>query len=338
MPSPLGEIRGRVVREYLEKFPNTANHTLAKKIKKDTQTLFDDTEQIRSIIRVYRGSSGEKQRQEIQNRRFFRDKTVQSKNNKYGIPESDAMEYPIFKIPSVHNRILIVQDAHIPYHDSDTMTATIDWAKEHDINAVLLNGDWIDFYQLSDFVRDPRKKNFPEEREVFWRVMDIWQNQLPNAVFYYKFANHEIRFERRLMVKAPELYGTEEFRLDILFKLGERGIIAIGDKIKIRIGKLTCIHGDEYRGGASNLISPARWLFNKARGNCCCGHFHKTSAYSAISVNEELMGCFSMGTMCDLHPDYLPNNDWNAGFARVIVNPDETFKFTNLMIYDGKVQ
>jgi len=331
-------IKGEIVKEYLSRFPKAAHLTLAKKIQSETGILFDSVDQCRSLIRNYTGSMGEKGRKQLTDRRFMRTETIDSGENPYELPDSDALDYPIFKIPRAQNKILVVSDAHIPYHDNAAMTATIEWGVEHKVNTILLNGDWIDLYQLSSFVRDPRKRRFNEEREIFWQVLDVWQNAFPNAVFYYKFANHEARYEKYLMVKAPDIFDTEEYRLDVLLRLGERSIIPICDKIRIKAGKLTILHGDEHKGGNANLVNPARWLALKTKGNAMCSHFHKTSSHMTNNINGEMMGCWSIGTMCALSPEYMPLNDWNAGFARVIVNDDETFKVTNLIIYDGKIQ
>jgi len=329
--------KSEIVKSYLEKFPQTKHQTLAKKIKEETGLIFNNLDQVRSMIRHFTGSMGDSHRKSLVDRRFMRTETVQSTNNKYDIPESDALDYHPFLIPKAQNRILVVPDAHIPYHCVDTMTATIDWGKEHDINTVLMLGDWLDMHELSYFMKNPNTKRWREEREIFWQVLDVWQNSFPNAVFYYVLANHERRFENYLMTNAPRVYDTEEHRLDINLRLGERSIIPIMDKIVVKAGKLSLIHGDEYRGGAANLVSPARWLFNKAIGNTATAHFHKTSDYSKPNIDEELIGTWSIGCQCNLHPQWLPKNEWNNGFARVVVNPDGTFKMFNARIHEGKV-
>lgn len=331
-------IKGETVKDYLERFPKTATQTLAKKIKKETGLLFDSWDQARKLIMSYRGVNGKHSREIWTCTRFYRNETVKAKQNPYDLPESDALVYYPFVIPKAQNKILVVPDAHIPYHCVDTMTATINWGRDHEINTVLMLGDWLDCHLLSDFVKDPNKKNFKEEREIFWRVMDRWQNAFPDAVFYYLLSNHERRYENYMMVHAPEIFDTEEFRIDITLRLGERSIISIMDKLKIKAGKLTLIHGDEYKGGSANLVSPARWLWLKTRANAMCGHFHKSSFHPAVNINEEMMGDWSVGCQCNLHPEWNPNNDWQNGFSRVLVEPNGDFKVTNLMVLNGKVQ
>jgi len=330
-------LKGEIVKSYLKKFPKTAHLTLAKKIVSETGLVFDSVEQCRGIIRYYTGDNGEKNRKHLGDRRFMRTETIDSGKNPYGLPESDALDYPIFKIPKAQNRILVIGDMHVPFQDNTSITATINWAKEHDINTVFYNGDSIDCHQLSYFMKDPRKKKFVEEREVFWRVLDVFQEALPNAVFYKKIGNHEERFENYLMTHAPVVYDTDEFHLDILLRLGERGIICIGDKIRVKAGKLCIMHGHELRGGNPSVVNPARYVFMKTKESTLVHHFHQTSEHSEPTLSGEIITCFSVGALCGLNPEWYPVNKWNHGFARVIVESDDTFKVFNARVYNGKV-
>lgn len=329
-------LRSQVVKDYLGRFPNAKSLTLAKKIHKETGLVFDNPEQVRGTIRTYRGTHGKYTREKVQDRRFYRTEAVKSLNNDFDLPESEALDYPIFTIPAAQNEILILSDIHVPYHDVDALTQALAWGRDHEINTVFLNGDFWDFHALSNFVKDPRKRNFQQERETGWLVLDKIREVFPDAVIYFKAGNHEDRLETYLKIKAPELFDTEEFRLDIILKLGERGISFIGDKIRVKAGKLNILHGHEYKGG-TNSVNPARWLFLKSKGNALCGHFHQVSEHTENNINGEIIGCYSVGCLSELHPEYMPLNKWSHGFARVRVGKDGEFKVTNLKVYNGRI-
>jgi predicted phosphodiesterase len=329
--------KGEIVKAYLTRFPDTANLTLAKKIKEECGLIFDSIEQVRSVIRYYKGANGKRDREKLGDSRFMRDETVQSANNKYDLPESDALTYPIFKFPKAQDRLLVCGDIHAPEHEVDAITAMIDWSREHNINTVLLNGDIIDNHQLSYFIKDPRKKRFKEEREVLWRLLDVIQEALPNAVFYYKAGNHEERFEKYLMTHAPAVFDTEEYHLDILLRLGERGITYIGDKIRLKAGKLSILHGHEIRGGNPNVVNPARYIFLKTKESTLVNHFHQTSEHTEPTLSGDIITCYSGGCLCNLNPQYHPTARWNHGFSRVIVDKDDNYKVYNARIHEGKV-
>ena len=332
-------IKGEIVKEYLQKWPNVKNRTLARKIHKENPLVFNDIEEARFIVRSYRGKAGDYKRKHLEDRRFVRDETIPSGENPYNLPDSDALTYPIFKFPKAQNNILVASDAHCPYHDPIAITAMLDWARAretHKINTVLLNGDWMDCHRISSFVPDPRKRDFKGEREVLWRMLDAMQNALPDAVFYYRQSNHERRYERFMMTKAPEIFDTEEFRFDVLMKFGERGIIYIGDKLRVQAGSLTIIHGDEYNG-SNSPVNAARGLFLRAKASAMCGHSHQVSEHSEVNINGDIITCWSVGTLSEMHPEYAVLNRWSQGFARVLVFPDETFQVTNLRIDCGSV-
>ena len=333
MPEPT--IKGGVVKEYLLLFPNTPDQTLSKKIHRENKPLFESVEKARDLVRYYRGKSGKENNTRLSDRRFIRDETVLSTDNEYDLPESDALEYPIFTIPNAQNEILVLSDIHVPYHSVDALTVALRWGKEHNINTVFINGDFWDFHQLSSFVKDPRKRNTKEELEMGWRVLDTIRNVLPNAVIYFKAGNHEERWEKYLSTQAPVLLDMEEFRLDIILKLGERGISFIGDKIRVKAGKLTILHGHEFKGGGG--VNPARWLFLRTKGNAMCSHFHRASKHMSTNINDEILGCWSTGCLCELHPGYSVLNEHVQGFARVRVAKDLTFKVTNLEIHNGQL-
>jgi len=329
-------LRTEIVKDYLGRFPNTKNLTLARKIKNETGLVFDTTEQARDLIRNYRGSHGSARREQLQDRSFLRTRTIESKDNEYNLPESDALEYPVFTIPAAQNEILILSDVHVPYHSVDALTVALRWGRQHGINTVFINGDFWDFHQLSHFMKDPRKRKFTEEREIGWRVLDTIRKVFPDAVIYFKAGNHSERWEKYLKVKAPEIFDTEEFGLDIILKLGERGISYIGDKIRVKAGKLFILHGHEYGGGSSS-VNPARWLFLKTKGNALCGHFHQSSEHIENNINGEIIGSWSTGCLSELHPEFAVLNKWSHGFARVRVAKDQTFKVTNLKIWGGQI-
>lgn len=331
------ELKADIIIDYLERFPNIHKLTLAKKIKTETGLVFDSIEDVRSIIRRYTGATGNFNRKNMTYTRFFRDNVILTEDNPYDLPQTDALEYPIFKFPKANDKILIMGDIHSPYHDIPALTCTINWAREHKINTVLFNGDIIDCYQLSSFIKDPRKRRFKEEREILWRLLDRIQNALPDATFYYKIGNHEERYENYLKIKAPEIFDTEEYHLDILLRFGERSIISKGDKIRMKAGKLNILHGHEPRGGNPNVVNPARFIFLKAKESVLVNHFHQSSEHTEPKLTGDLITCFSVGCLCNLNPEFSPINKWGHGFARVLVNEDDTFQVTNLRIHEGKM-
>lgn len=158
------------------------------------------------------------------------------------------------------------------------------------------------------------------------------------AVIYFIQGNHEERLEKYLKIKAPELFGLEEFRLDMLLGLGERGIHWIQDRRYLQAGKLNILHGHEIGGGAISPVNASRTLFLKTKSNTLAGHRHQTSEHSEPTIDGDIIACWSVGCLSDLHPYYWRiGHKWNQGAAHIRTYPDGDFKVFNFRIFNGKV-
>ena len=320
-----------LVKEYLTKHPQMPSNTLAKMIYDENWQLFKDKEQVRTQIRYLRGAKGVKSLHELADKSFVDIKPLY----KYNLPETDVRQFTPYILPKSADNILILSDIHFPYHDPRAIEVALDWGVEHGINTILLNGDILDFYQLSKFIKDPSVKNIRDEIEVAKQFFKGLNEQLPNVKVFYKMGNHEERFENYLKAKAPELFHIDEFRLDVILHLREYGIEYIGDKRKVMAGKLPILHGHEV--SFSSSVNPARGLYLKTKESAVCSHLHRTSEHSDTNISDELSSTWSIGCLCDLHPEYAPYNSWNHGFARVKVSTDGSFQVFNARMYDYRI-
>lgn len=323
-------IKGDVVKEYLRKFPNIYSRTLAKLLMAEQPGLFDNEEQARGTIRYYRAANGEHNRNNLKDYEF-------TNQNPYNFPASDETEYIPYVLPAECNKILCISDIHVPYHSISALNACFDWAKEKEINTVLINGDLLDSHELSYFLKDPRKKNYKEEIMQAVDFLLILKKEFPGVRIFFKDGNHEKRLETYMKSNAPALFGFEEFHLENIMHLSDLGVEHIEESRIIHAGKLNIMHGHEVLKGATNYVNPARTLFLKTKESSIIGDRHQTSEHSEPTLNGDLITCWSQGCLCELHPDYRPLNSWNHGFSRITVDEDGYFRVTNIRIKDGKV-
>ncbi len=91
-----------------------------------------------------------------------------------------------------------------------------------DVDSIYMNGDVLDAYQISKWLRDPRQKAFKEELDICRGLFESLRDNFGEKVkIYYKFGNHEQRYDLYMKSKAPELYGIIDFELPtILTQLG----------------------------------------------------------------------------------------------------------------------
>ena len=328
-------IKGEIVKDILREFPLATTRTLAGMIYKNNKQVFSSAEEVRSVIRYYRMANGKRSREKVSTLEFKRDDAERFKENPYGLPDSEEMEFEPYVLPVGYKNILFLSDIHVPYHNIPSLTASLQYGKDCGVDCVWINGDLLDFYQLSSFEKDPRKRTVKYEIETTGEILNIIKREL-GAKIYFKEGNHEYRLERYLRVKAPELLDVDEFRLDVLLKMGELGIEYITGKRIVHFGKLNVLHGHEIgRGGVP--VNPARTLFLKTKENAIAGHWHQTSEHSEPSLNGKPTACWSVGCLCELHPEYAPINRWNHGFAHITIDDDRGFSVDNIRVYNGKI-
>ena len=324
--------KSEICRGWREKHPDYPSLKLARIIfAKDGQT-FTSVEDARGTLRYIEGKRGVAHRKKVESTKFI--KTDDRARNPYQLPPSDEKEFKPFILN--HKKILIMADIHIPFHSIPAITAVFDFAKKEKPDAILLNGDTLDFYGLSRFVKDPRQRNFADELNYFKEFMAVIKKTFPYAKLYFKIGNHEARYFHYLWMKAGELAGVEEFELDNIIKARVNGITIIPDKKIMCAGSLNIIHGHEFNSGFFSPVNVARGLYLRGKTSALQAHQHQSSEHTEPDMNGKITTTWSIGCLCDLHPEYSPINKWAQGFAMVDVKGKD-FNVRNYRISNGKI-
>jgi len=318
-------VKGVIVKKYLNKFPNSTSASLSRKIYNENQKYFGSIEDTRRIVRYYRGASGKIDRKRISTKKFF----------KYNLPKSGAKKQQIFQIPE--NRILIISDLHIPYQDNQAIETTLDYAKKQNINAIIINGDLIDFFMISRFDKLERKYSVAEELDMAKQFLQVLKDEF-NVPIYFLMGNHDNRLEHYLAFKAPELLDVDEFKLEKLLEVDKFNVKIFKDTTILKTGKLNILHGHLLLRGIFAPVNPARGSFMKAKSSVLIGHTHKVSTHSETTLNGKNIVCYSTGCLSELNPDYQPYaNNYTHGFAYVETKPNGHYKVRNLQILNGEI-
>lgn len=235
-----------------------------------------------------------------------------------------------------HKRMLVLSDIHFPYHDKTALMVALRTGKQQDVDAILLNGDILDFYQLSKFTKDYRKPSVKAELDIFRFFIDQLKQRFPEATIYYKLGNHEVRLDRWIKHNAQMFDGMLDLEHLINFK--EANVIYLKDNIGVKFGKLNIIHGHEVRANGS-LVNIARTYYLKTSSNILLGHWHQAQEYVTKTLNGELHGAWATGCLCKLDADYTYGiNAWSHGFAIVESTDDKGgFRVKNYKIINGEL-
>lgn len=306
---------------------------LARIMYKENPLAFKDLEQARQALRSIEGKNG-KSNIKITHQVPDRPK------NPYKLPDSWGKSKEVFKLPVLCNKVGFIGDTQIPFHDNKAIIAAVDYLKAKEVNTIFCNGDIADFYGISMYQKDPRKRKFTEEIEDV-RLFFAWlRAEFPLATIYFNMnANHELRWEKWLMMKAQEVFGMPEFELDVILKLNDHKIIPLKNYDHCLIGKLPVFHGHTLFGRFGNQVSKAKTVFDKLKHGAIASHVHVTDEYNTKDhVSGKMFTCWTVGCLMDLNIEYNPHgNQYNHGFAYIETDNQGNYKVENKRIFNGKV-
>lgn len=324
--------KNKIAIEYCEKYKDFSTRAIARLLVKDFPLDFTESN-ARPLVQYVRG-------EKTNAKGAFEKRTPEVKKQfmkrKFDLPESDYQKTENFIIPKRQNNILILSDIHFPYQDNKALELALNYGIENKVNAIYLNGDTLDMYHGSRFVKDRRKRDLASELEMGREFLKQLQETFKCPI-YFKIGNHEKRWEDYLRIQAPELLGIADFELETILRFREFGVTLVKDKQIAMAGKLPIMHGHEWHGGFAPPVNPARGLYLKAKQSCLIGHHHRTSEHTEKSLSGEVTTTWSTGCLCGLQPDYAPYNNYNHGFAHVTTDKDGSYHLKNIRIIDYKI-
>ena len=319
--------------EILRQFPGHPARSLARKLVEEANGAID-IDKARSRFRYLLGQSGKAHR-------GYPDSGLRRAARAPGqgaeMPKSQAVPWTVYDMATV-GKIGILSDIHCPYHDDVALRAAVDHLHEHEIDALLLNGDFADFYSISRHEKNPKYRNFLAEIEQVQQLLRWLRGEFPDIRIVAKAGNHEERWEKWLFQHAPELSTSPIMGLDNWLALKDLDIDLVSDKRIIMAGGLPILHGHEKGNGISSPVNQARGAYMRLHHTVLEGHGHRTSIHSEPDMLGKETVCFSTGCLCDLRPAYAPLNKWNHGAAVVQVNEAGEFNVENFRIAAGKVR
>ena len=313
--TPAKEEAIRLAREY----PHISHRQLARVLNAEFKTKTFD--QCHDLIRNSRG-------REVKAK-------LQAKKHAERLPTPEmpkSLAEPWKKYYMPDGLTLVLSDVHIPYHYDMALRAAVEYGKKIKPKSILLNGDAADFHSISDWERDPRKRDFETERVLVVQFLQWLRSSFPDALIVYKLGNHEERWTRLMWQKGLEIYKIPFLQIENLLELPSMGIQLVDNKRPVMIGKLPVLHGHELPKGIASPVNAARGAYMRTKHSVLVGHSHQSSSHTEPDMWHEEVVAWSTGCLCDLTPSYTRINKWNHGFAVVESNESGDYDVTNLRI------
>ena len=214
------------------------------------------------------------------------------------------------------NKFVVLSDIHFPYQDDKAIKAVYKFLEQYPVDTIILNGDILDFYDVSSFDKDPERINsLQEEINLAQKFFKKLRDLSPNGRIVFVKGNHEQRIERYLK-KHPELYSLDALKLPNLLGL-DKFNIEYKDK-GFKLGSLKIIHGDMVR----------KFSAYTARGEL---EKHDSSGISSHCFSEDVEVLTPTG--------WIPIIDVNVGDTVGTINKDtQAFEFNKVndkFVYDN---
>jgi predicted phosphodiesterase len=154
-----------------------------------------------------------------------------------------------------HRKILVIGDLHLPWHDPKVVEIVLDVAKHEQVDEIVLNGDVVDFYNVSRYLKSSLdvQTTLEDELNAVKNFLIDLRKMFPDQKIMYIMGNHDARLDKHIIEKCPEFWN--------LFTLKN---FCDFDKLKINY----IPYNDAYQVGKSNLFiqhSPPSYSDNGAR-------------------------------------------------------------------------
>jgi len=238
-------------------------------------------------------------------------------------------------------KAVILGDFHDPYADVRTNKLVENFVWEQQPDRVVFNGDLNDYYQVSDFDKDPKRLGqLQDDLDITTNRFERYRERLPDAEFDFTEGTHENRWFKWLRKHAPALAGLRANSIEEMYKLDKYGVTYIPFERGMLVNDTFLIlHGDivTKHSGAT-----ARAQFEKQGHNGICNHTHRGGSFYK-NDRFGIYGWYENFCMCRLDPDWLPNPNWVQGFSVVHFAPTGRYYVEQVpiidheFIYGGKI-
>jgi predicted phosphodiesterase len=182
-------------------------------------------------------------------------------------------------------RIVVVSDLQIPYHDPKAVHNLIDFIKRYKPDRVVSIGDEIDLPQVSKWEKGRMGEyagTIGKDRDATVKILE--QLRVTDVIR----SNHTDRLFNYIASYAPGLYGIPELQLENFLRLPELGITYWRKPMPIA-PNWVAVHGDH--GRISQVAGQTALKQALQHGkSLVCGHTHRLGLSSVTEASGGIVG------------------------------------------------
>jgi predicted phosphodiesterase len=226
---------------------------------------------------------------------------------------------------------VVMNDLQIPFHDSDAVDLVIDFAQDLEPHGVILNGDIVDCYSISDYTKNPMSYADLETEKGLAEIVMGHVKRTGAKELYWIGGNHEDRLRRYAWKNAPALAQTGELDFARVFRTKENGFNYLPYGEGVQLGRLYVTHGDLV---SKHSAYSAKAMFEKYGTSVLHGHTHRLGVYYKRDARGP-HAAYENGCLCKLSPEYAQHPNWQQGFSVVHLQPNGEFNVQQIPILPG---
>jgi predicted phosphodiesterase len=218
-------------------------------------------------------------------------------------------------------RIVIVSDLQIPYHDPKAVHNLIDFIKRYKPDRVISIGDEIDLPQVSKWEKGRMGEyagTIGKDRDATVKILE--QLRVTDVIR----SNHTDRLFNYIANYAPGLYGIPELQFENFLRLPELGINYWRKPMPIA-PNWVAVHGDH--GRISQVAGQTALKQALQHGkSLVCGHTHRLGLSSATEASGGIVGRIltglEVGNLMDFKKAHYTHGsaNWQQGFGLLYVD------------------
>jgi hypothetical protein len=221
-----GDAITEMARQLVRKHPTHPARSLARRLVQEANGAIT-LEQARYRIRAQFGQSGKRGKPAAK-------RAARKPGQGVAMPPSKAEKWEPYVLETT-GIVGILSDIHVPFHSEVALQAAVGHFKTVGIDALILNGDTCDFYAISRWIKEPKKRDFRGEITAATQLLAWLRQEFPGVPIIFKAGNHEERWKHWLWQHAPEISDDLRMGLDQWLDLAEHGIELVEDQRPIMV-------------------------------------------------------------------------------------------------------
>lgn len=226
----------------------------------------------------------------------------------------------------------VINDLHIPFHDSRAINLAISVFKDVGIDTLYINGDLVDFYAIN--FHGPKHPIVGSHLEDEISQTRLWlkrfKDELPGVDIHYVFGNHEHRLERFMLAYAKALYGYVS--LDKLLELDRLKIkwTPYNQRVRVLGSDVFVQHSPPSYGKSGSMTSLEKDVDQTTIYGCT----HREQKSTRTGKSGQIYYCYFNGWLgsTSLTPEHTEvfsyakgHDSWQQCFALVGVDKGQGF-------------